>query len=79
MRTAFPRKQALKYGFFTLPGDIAGSLTIGFLLAGMISAVAPDNLLANLPGGVYSSILLTTLIATPFYICSTGSIHSPSP
>ena len=67
-------KQSAKYGFLTLPGDIAGSLTIGFLLAGMISAMAPDNLLANLPGGVYSSILLTTLIATPFYICSTGSI-----
>ena len=67
-------KQSAQYGFLTLPGDIAGSLTIGFLLAGLISAMAPDNLLANLPGGVYSSILLTTLIATPFYICSTGSI-----
>lgn len=67
-------KESSQYGFITLPGDIAGSLTIGFLLAGLISAMAPDNLLANLPGGVYSSILLTTLIATPFYICSTGSI-----
>jgi len=67
-------KQSAKYGFLTLPGDIAGSLTIGFLLAGMISTLAPDNLLANLPGGVYSSVLLTTLIATPFYICPTGSI-----
>ncbi len=67
-------KESAQYGFLTLPGDIAGSLTIGFLLAGLISAIAPDNLLANLPGGVYSSILLTTLIAIPFYICSTGSI-----
>ena len=67
-------KESAQYGFFTLPGDIAGSLTVGFLLAGLISAIAPDNLLANLPGGVYSSILLTTLIAIPFYICSTGSI-----
>ena len=57
-----------------MPADIASSLTIGFLLAGLISALAPDNLLANLPGGVYSSIALTTLIAVPFYICSTGSI-----
>lgn len=65
---------SLRYGLITLPADIATSLTIGFLLAGLISALAPDNLLANLPGGVYSSILLTTAIAIPFYICSTGSI-----
>lgn len=65
---------SLRYGMVTMPADIAGSLTIGFLLAGLISALAPDNLLANLPGGVYASILLTTIIAIPFYICSTGSI-----
>jgi len=63
-----------RYGFITMPGDIAVSLGIGFLLAGLISALAPDNLLANLPGGILLSIILTTLIATPFYICSTGSI-----
>ena len=65
---------SLRYGMITMPAGIATSLTIGFLLAGLISALAPDNLLANLPGGVYSSILLTTVIAVPFYICSTGSI-----
>ena len=66
--------ESFRYGMLTMPADIAASLTIGFLLAGLISALAPDNLLANLPGGVYASILLTTLIAIPFYICSTGSI-----
>lgn len=66
--------ESVRYGVVTLPGDIAVSLFIGFLLAGLIAAIAPDNLLSNLPGGVYTSILLTTLIATPFYICSTGSI-----
>ncbi len=66
--------ESLRYGLITLPGDIAGSLFVGFLLAGLISAAAPDDLLANLPGGVYTSILLTTVIAVPFYICSTGSI-----
>jgi len=66
--------ESLRYGILTMPADIAASLTIGCLLAGLISVLAPDNLLANLPGGVYSSILLTTVIAIPFYICSTGSI-----
>lgn len=67
-------KESLRYGLITLPGDIAVSLFIGFLLAGLISTMAPDDLLANLPGGVYTSIFLTTVIAIPFYICSTGSI-----
>ncbi len=66
--------ESLRYGLITLPGDIAVSLFVGFLLAGLISTMAPDDLLANLPGGVYTSILLTTIVATPFYICSTGSI-----
>ncbi len=65
---------SLRYGFYTLPKDISASLLIGFLLAGLISALAPDDILGGLPGGVYTSILLTTLIAIPFYICSTGSI-----
>ena len=64
----------LRNGLMTLPGDIAVSLFVGFLLAGLISASAPDDLLANPPGGVFMSILLTTLIATPFSICLTGSI-----
>lgn len=67
-------RSCFRYGFITMPGDIAASLLIGFLLAGLISSLAPDNLLANLPGGIFLSILLTTLISTPFYICSTGSI-----
>ncbi len=67
-------KESLHHGFIGLPGDIANALIIGFLIAGLISALAPADLLSNIPGGVFSSILITTLVATPFYICSTGSI-----
>lgn len=66
--------ESLRYGFLNLPADIANALMLGFLIAGLISALAPEDLLSQLPGGVWSSILLTTLVATPFYICSTGSI-----
>lgn len=67
-------QSSLRYGFYTMPGDLASALLIGFLLAGLISALAPTNLLASLPGGAISAILLATLISVPFYICSTGSI-----
>ncbi len=65
---------SLKYAFRDLPQDISSHLIIGFLLAGLITALAPKDLLAQIPGGVFSSILLTTVIAVPLYICSTGSI-----
>ncbi|MDQ8197494.1 permease [Pelagicoccus enzymogenes] len=67
-------KESLRYGFYTMPGDLASALIIGFILAGIISALAPADLLANIPGGALSAILLATLISVPFYICSTGSI-----
>ncbi len=67
-------RASFRYGFITMPGDLSGSLIIGFLIAGLISALAPDNLLTNIPGGVPGAILLATAISIPFYICSTGSI-----
>ncbi|MBC2606536.1 permease [Pelagicoccus albus] len=67
-------RESLRYGFYTMPGDLASALLIGFVLAGLISAFAPEEMLGNLPGGALSAILLTTLISVPFYICSTGSI-----
>lgn len=67
-------KESLRYGFYTMPGDLSSALLIGFLLAGLVSALAPADLLANLPGGVISAILLATLVSVPFYVCSTGSI-----
>ncbi|EDY84660.1 Predicted permease family [Verrucomicrobiia bacterium DG1235] len=66
--------KSLRYGFYTMPGDLASALLVGFLLAGLIAALAPADLLANIPGGALSAILLATLISVPFYICSTGSI-----
>ncbi|MDQ8203423.1 permease [Pelagicoccus sp. SDUM812003] len=67
-------KQSLRYGFVTMPGDLANALLVGFLLAGLIAAFAPADLLSDIPGGVFSAILLATVISVPFYICSTGSI-----
>lgn len=67
-------KESFTYAFATLPQSIGTSLIIGFLLAGLIAAAAPEDLLSSLPGGIFSSIILTTIIAVPLYVCSTGSI-----
>lgn len=66
--------ESVRYGFVTMPGDLSGALLFGFLLAGLIAAFAPADLLANIPGGTIAAIALATLISVPFYICSTGSI-----
>lgn len=66
--------QSLRYGFLTMPADLSKSLLVGFVLAGLISALAPADLLTGLPGGWLSSVLLATAISVPLYICSTGSI-----
>jgi uncharacterized membrane protein YraQ (UPF0718 family) len=62
------------FGLVTLPRDLFGPLVLGLVLAGMISAFAPPDLFANLPGGLLGVYIGITLISLPLYICSTGSI-----
>jgi uncharacterized membrane protein YraQ (UPF0718 family) len=66
--------QALRYGFITLPADLASALFFGLVLGGLITTVMPSDLL----GGAFSSgplaFLLATLISLPLYICATASI-----
>lgn len=67
-------RESFRYAFYTMPGDLSNSLLLGFILAGLIAALVPSNLLSEIPGGALSAIALTTLFSVPFYICSTGSI-----
>ncbi|NCD32013.1 MAG: permease [Spartobacteria bacterium] len=67
-------KAALKYGFYDLPGDIGGSVIIGLLIAGVVSAVIPQNALPGYVTGGFTGLVLVTLMAVPVYVCSTGSI-----
>ena len=66
--------EAIRYGFATLPADLASALLFGLVLGGLITTLMPDDLLS----GVFSSgplaFLLATLISLPLYICATASI-----
>jgi len=64
----------LKFGLLTLPRDLFGALVLGLLVAGAISAFAPQDLFAQLPGGLFSLYIAMTVISLPLYVCSTGSI-----
>jgi len=65
---------ALRYGFITLPSDLARSLTIGLLLAGLITTLLPENLISGSFSSGPLAFFLATAISMPLYVCATASI-----
>ena len=63
----------LKYAFGELWGDLAGWFAVGLLLAGVITALVPDELVTSYLGGGLSAMLLMLLVGVPLYICATAS------
>ncbi|MGJ8639454.1 MAG: SO_0444 family Cu/Zn efflux transporter [Opitutaceae bacterium] len=64
----------LRYGFVTLPADLANALLVGLILGGLITTVLPDDLLSGAFSSGPLAFLLATLISLPLYICATASI-----
>lgn len=67
-------KDIFSYGFVEFIQDISKWLVIGLVLAGIISALIPDDFfeLLNLPPVL--QMLLILGVSIPLYICATGSI-----
>jgi hypothetical protein len=61
-----------RYAFGPLIEDLAPWLTAGFILAALLAVVVPDGMLANIPSGWISSLLMI-LIATPVYVCAAAA------
>jgi len=66
--------EALRYGFVTLPADLATTLTIGLLLAGLITTLLPSDLLSGALSSGPLAFILATAISLPLYVCATASI-----
>lgn len=69
-----PIMRALRYGFVTLPADLAKPLLLGILVAGVIAAFVSKDVLAPYLGGGMSAMLAMIAIGIPIYVCSTASI-----
>lgn len=67
-------QQAIRFGFLTLPADIGKALLFGLLLAGVLTVFLPTDLEASQWTQGPFAYLVTTLVAIPLYVCSTGSI-----
>ncbi|MCK4536582.1 MAG: permease [Desulfuromonadales bacterium] len=63
----------LNYAFTDLLKDIGGWLLLGVGLAGAISALVPDGLLASIFEHQNSSLLIMLLVSVPLYMCASAS------
>ncbi len=66
--------RVLRYGFVTLPGDIAKALFIGILIAGLIGAFVAEDAFKAYIGGGFGAMLAMIAVGIPMYVCSTASI-----
>jgi uncharacterized membrane protein YraQ (UPF0718 family) len=63
----------LKFAVDDLWGDLAGWFFAGLLLAGVIAAIIPQELMTQYLGGGIHSMLIMLLVGIPMYICATAS------
>lgn len=63
----------VKYAVTDLWADLVGWFFVGILLAGLISVLVPDAVIARYLGGGLGSMLLMLTFGIPLYICATAS------
>lgn len=63
----------LKYGMVDMFADLGHWLLIGFLLAGLVSALLPDDILEGSIGRGPITLLIMAGIGLPLYVCATSS------
>lgn len=61
------------YGFVQFFDDIIGSLTLGLILGGLITAFLPSLHLERLAGSSVLTMLAMLLVGIPMYVCATAS------
>jgi uncharacterized membrane protein YraQ (UPF0718 family) len=66
-------RAGLKFALTDVWGDIASWFFVGLLLAGLITALVPEEVMARFLGGGLTSMLLMLAVGIPLYICATAS------
>jgi uncharacterized membrane protein YraQ (UPF0718 family) len=66
-------KAGISYAINDVWGDIVFWFFSGLLLAGVITAIIPDEVLTTWLGGGLSSMLVMLVVGIPLYICATAS------
>ena len=66
-------RTGLKFAMTDVWGDIASWFFVGLLLAGLIVALVPEEMMGRFLGGGLPSMLLMLAVGIPLYICATAS------
>ncbi len=66
-------RAGLKFALTDVWGDIASWFFTGLLLAGLITALVPEEVMGRFLGGGVSSMLLMLAVGIPLYVCATAS------
>lgn len=66
--------EIFRYAFIEMVGDIAKWLTIGLLIAALITIVIPDNFFNEFHLMGITGMLLILVVSIPLYICATASV-----
>ena len=74
LKKKFSFKNAMRYGFITLLGDIAKPLFWGLIIGALITALIPQNLGEILSSHTWIGYIGAISIAIPMYICATSSL-----
>jgi len=63
----------IRYAFTDFWGDLAGWFLFGILLAGVITALIPDDIFSRYLGSGLPAMLIMLAVGIPLYICATAS------
>jgi len=63
----------IKFGIVDVWGDIVIWFFAGLVIAGVITALIPDELMTKYLGGGIHSMLIMLVVGVPLYICATAS------
>ncbi len=66
-------RAGIRFGLFSIWGDIVLWFFAGLLVAGIIMALIPDAFMERWLGGGVSSMLVMLIIGIPIYICASAS------
>ena len=61
-------------GFIVLPRSVGGALLLGALVSAAVTALVPENFVAERIASPLLQMLLTLAIGIPMYVCSTAAV-----
>lgn len=67
-------RAAFAYGFIDMVASTGKWLTIGLVVAALITIFVPDSLFVSLSNYPFLAMIAVVVVAIPMYICATGSI-----